>query len=211
MLGLLGGTFDPVHIGHVRLAIEIRERLRLDRVLLEVAARPPHRVPPQASAEDRMHMARLAVEAIDGIEADDLEYHRPGPSYMVDTLEGLKRREGNTPLALILGMDAFAGLHTWHRWERLLDLAHLILVGRPGRRPPRGTPAAQCLRDRLVPGYAQLCEHNAGSILELNPPLLDVSASSIRDRLRQGLSVRYLVPDTVARYIKDQGLYTSPR
>ena len=209
MIGILGGTFDPVHIGHLRLALELRDRVPLERVLLMATAEPPHREPPQATAEDRLAMVRLATAALyqqgaRGLEVEDLECRRPGPSYMADSLEQLREREGDTPLALILGMDAFLGLPRWHRWRRVFELAHVIVVGRPGSAPDAEPDWA---RDRLAGAADALQDHPAGRLLRVTIPELDISASAIRAALAQGRSIHCLTPPAVGEYIARRGLY----
>ena len=213
MLGILGGTFDPVHVGHLRLVLELRDRLPLERTLLMPSAEPPHRDPPQASAEDRLAMVRLAVEALHArgvrdVQAEDLEFHRPGPSYMVDSLERLREREGDQSLALILGMDALLGLPGWHRWRRILELAHLVVVGRPGGIP--GGASADWARDCIVGKAEDLRARAAGGVLHVRVPELDISASAIRASLARGQGIHFLTPTPVIEYIQSRKLYTSP-
>ena len=210
MLGILGGAFDPVHIGHLRLVLELRERLPLERTLLMPAAEPPHRDPPKASAEDRLAMVRLAVEALHAqgvrdVEAEDLELRRPGPSYMVDSLERLREREGDeTPLALILGMDAFLGLPDWHRWRRIFALAHVVVAGRPGS---AWDGAPDWARDRVVDDVEAVRTRAAGGVLHVEVPELDISASAIRASLARRRSIQFLTPTPVIEYIQRRGLY----
>ena len=214
MLGILGGAFDPVHVGHLRLALELRERVALERVLLMVAAEPPHREPPQASAQDRLAMVRLAVEAlhtqgITDVQAEDLELRRRGPSYMADSLERLREREGDVTLALILGTDAFLGIPRWHRWRRVLAQAHLIVAERPDATlglAAQETPA--WAQGRIVASAQALRAHRAGRILRLQIPALDISATAIRAALAQGRGIHFLAPSVVGEYIERHNLYT---
>jgi len=132
-IGILGGTFDPIHFGHLRMAQELAESLGLDEVRFIPAARPPHRAQPHGAAEARAEMVRLAISGNPRFVLDTREFERDGPSYMVDTLSCLRAEVGDdTPLCLLLGADAFLGLPTWHRWRELFQLAHVVVAHRPG-------------------------------------------------------------------------------
>ena len=162
MIGILGGTFDPVHFGHLRLAVEMYQDLGLQEVRLVPCRIPPHRNAPQASPEQRLAMLRLAIEHELGLRVDQRELQRDGPSYMVDTLQSLRDELGpDTPLSLILGMDAFDDIDTWHRWEELIQLAHFIVIQRPGVVPHAGK-AAGVLLSRYQVERAQMPGGRAG-------------------------------------------------
>lgn len=208
-LGILGGTFDPVHFGHLRPALELLEGLELDAIRLIPCGIPPHRQVPIAGAEQRLAMLRLAVEGVEGLEVDERELKRAGPSYMVDTLLSLREEVGEQPLCLILGLDAFLGLDSWHQWERILDLCHLVVAHRPGWTLHEGIsgPIQQLLNRRQIRDREGICREKAGMILFQAVTQLDISATSIRNRLAQGQQVRYLLPDPVLEYIEQQGLY----
>jgi nicotinate-nucleotide adenylyltransferase len=206
-IGLLGGTFDPVHFGHLRSALEVRDWLGLDELRLIPSARPPHRDRPGASAEQRLEMVRLAVAGAQGLSVDDRELLRARPSYTVDTLESLRQEMGPAVgLYLILGWDAFCGLPSWYRWETLLELASLVVL----QRPDYDLEAPEVLKDlmaaRSVAGPAG-SQAPAGEILLLTQTPLAISASLIRSLLAQGRSPRYLLPDAVLDYIEINGLY----
>ena len=207
MIGVYGGTFDPVHIGHLRTALDLHETLGLDEVRLIPARLPPHRDRPRAGPEQRLDLLRAAVDGQPGLVVDDRELSRPGPSYMVDTLRSLRDECGDRPLALILGMDAFLGLDRWHHWQRLFELAHVLVMRRPGIEPPAQGVLADCLERRRVGDAAALRAGPAGRILLCEVTPLAISATDIRERLRQGRSIRYLVPDAVWRKIHELGLY----
>ncbi|ROR34866.1 nicotinate-nucleotide adenylyltransferase [Inmirania thermothiophila] len=210
MIGLLGGTFDPVHVGHLRAALEAREALGLEAVRLIPNARPPHRGLPAAPAPARLAMVRLACAGEPGLAADGRELARAGPSYTVDTLISLRRELGaRRPLCLLLGADAARGLASWHRWRELFALAHLVVLRRPGQAAWEGAAGAE-LAARRADGAAALAAAPAGRVLELEIPLLEVSASDIRRRIAAGRSVRFLVPDPVLDYIRRHGLYAGP-
>lgn len=215
-IGLLGGTFDPIHIGHLRLAEEARESLGLAELRLVPAGEPPHRGTPRCPAEHRLAMARLAVADNPLLTVDDCEVHSNGPSYTVLTLERLRAQVGPTqPLVLILGADAFEGLPSWHRWQELFGLAHIAVANRPGyaphgrRWPSVLSPAldAAC-RGRRLSHPDQLSAAPAGGLLPFDMTPLAISATHIRELLAQGHSARYLLPAPVLDYIAAHSLYS---
>jgi nicotinate-nucleotide adenylyltransferase len=196
-VAILGGTFDPIHIGHLAAAEEARERLGLERVIFVPAGMPPHkRDDVVTGAEHRLEMVRLAIEGNDAFEASRVEIDRRGPSYTVDTVDQLSRtRAGDVPLTVILSAESFRGLPSWHEPERLLTAARIAIV-------PRGGLAA--------PGRRWVEEHFPGlaaQIVALDAPRLRLSATEIRARIAAGRSIRYLVPEAVIRYIEDHALY----
>jgi len=197
VIGVLGGTFAPIHHGHLRLAIEAREQLRLTEVRLVPAARPLLRPAPRLSAARRLRWTRLAVASQPGLTVDDRELRRKGPSYMVDTLLSLRAELPRMSLCLLLGQDAAQRLPRWHRWQTLPELAHLVFFDRPGHAAKLAGPLARLLRGRAARGAAQLRARPAGLWWRCEMAPLAISASDIRRRLRQGLSVRGLVPDAV--------------
>ncbi len=208
MIGILGGTFDPVHHGHLRLAMELYERLALNRVWLLPAARPPHREAPRASPEDRLAMLRAAVGDTPELKADDRELRRPGPSYMVETLEDARREiGGETPICLLLGMDAFTSLASWHRWRELVELAHLVVVRRPNTRQPLDDTMRHFLEQHQLKQIEALRDAPGGGILMRDIPALMISATEIRDMLATGRNPRYLLPDAVLDFILERQLY----
>ena len=214
-IGLLGGTFDPIHFGHLRLAEEAREALGLGQMRLIPAREPPHRGVPGSPAGQRLAMAHLAVEGNPALVVDDIEMRHDGPSYSVLTLTRLRAQLGEAqPLVLILGADAFEGLTGWHRWEALFDLAHIAVANRPGyaphgRRWPQvlSPELARACDGRLLADADALRAAPAGGILPFDMTPLAISATLIRDLLGQGHSARYLLPDRVLDYIAAQHLY----
>ncbi|MGH6634708.1 MAG: nicotinate-nucleotide adenylyltransferase [Gammaproteobacteria bacterium] len=206
-LGILGGTFDPVHNGHLRLAIEVREALALPEVRVIPLRHPPHRPTPAASAPQRLAMLEAAIHNEPFMRLDRRELKREGPSYTVDTLISLRAELGTTPFCLILGMDAFQALTAWHRWEAVLDLTHIVVATRleVSQNVPGELRAA--MGSRLVEDPRVLSESPAGKILFQHVPILDISSSRIRAAVKQGRSVRYLVPDEVLRLIAKHRLY----
>ncbi|MBU0601347.1 MAG: nicotinate-nucleotide adenylyltransferase [Gammaproteobacteria bacterium] len=210
-LGLFGGTFDPVHIGHLRLAEEARESLRLGRVRWIPAGQPWHRAAPQTSPAHRLEMVRRAVAPNPCFEVDAREVASGRPSYTVNTLLALRAElGGDLPLVLILGADAFGKLHTWHRWQELFGLAHIGLATRAGQSVDAGTldAALACeLAARQRDEAQALREAPAGVIVRFDMTPLAVSATDIRARLARGASCRYLAPAAVLDYISHHRLY----
>ncbi|ENA33182.1 MULTISPECIES: nicotinate-nucleotide adenylyltransferase [Pseudomonas] len=206
-IGLFGGTFDPIHIGHLRSALEVAEQLGLDELRLIPGARPPHRNAPQVSAQQRLEMVRLAVEGVEYLRVDDIEFRRERPSYTIETLEALRRDMGpHVQLLLMLGWDAFCGLPGWHRWTELLDHCHILVLQRPDAdsEPPQALCDLIAARTQSDP---QALSGPAGQITYIWQTPLAVSATQIRGLLAAGKSVRFLVPDAVMNYIETHGLY----
>jgi nicotinate-nucleotide adenylyltransferase len=212
-LGILGGTFDPIHNGHVELAREVRAALGLAAVRLIPAGDPPHRAAPVATAAHRIEMVELAIEGIAGLEIDAREIDRPGRSYTVETLESLRAEAPERPLALIVGADAFIGLPTWHRWRDLFALAHIVVVARPGVAIDDAMPAAvaeEWMRRRTDDPGA-LAKSPAGHIFVQAITPHPISASSIRTALVDGNTnaVKGLLAPAVLAYIERNRLYRS--
>ena len=211
MIGILGGTFDPVHLGHLRPALEIRELLRCDEVRLVVSARPPHREPPVASALQRLAMLRAALQGVDGLRADDRELRRAGPSYTVDTLQSLRDELGaTTPLALIIGMDAFLGLESWHEWQRLAALSHLVVTHRPGwslQQLGASSELLQLVAERAVDDPGALRHRAAGHLVFQPVTQLEISATQVRALISARKDIHYLVPEHVRQLIETQTIY----
>ena len=210
-LGLFGGTFDPVHVGHLRLAEEARESLQLGRVRWIPAGQPWHRDAMRKDAAHRLEMVRRAVASNPLFEVDDIEARSGQPGYTVETVSSLRASLGaRQPLVLILGADAFSRLHTWQRWRELLDLVHIGLATRAGQAvdaagldPALAAELATRRRDdtdalRAAPGGSIVC-------FDMTP--LAISATDLRARLARGASCRYLAPDTVLDYISRHRLY----
>lgn len=207
-IGILGGTFDPVHFGHLRAALELQESLGLAEVRLLPCGQPPHRDPPRAAAADRLAMLELAVAGQPGLRVDRRELERSGPSYMVDTLASLRAELGATSLCLLLGSDAFLGLPQWHRWRELLQLAHLVVLHRPGwALQSVAAPLAEVLAAHRITSSADLMRQPAGGLLLQPVTPLDISATAIRAQIAAGRSPRYLLPDAVWDYIRRRDLY----
>ena len=212
-IGVLGGTFDPIHYGHLRLAEELGETLKLDEVRLIPSGTPPHRGAPQAPAAHRLAMARLATQGNPRFRVDEREVHRAGPGYTFDTLTELRKEAGDArPLVLLLGADAFLEFATWHRWHEIFGQAHIAIAHRPGfpaerwaERMPQ--PLAREYSARLLQQPLATHLQPAGGIVVVPFTALDISATVIRDRLRAGTSPRYLLPTAVLDYIQSHRLY----
>ena len=212
-VGILGGTFDPIHFGHLRMAEELAEALDIDQVRLIPAGNPPHRSQPRAEARHRLEMARRAVVGNPRFVPDDREIARDRPSYSVDTLAELRAElPAGTPLVLFMGSDAFLGLTTWREWRGLFDLAHIAIAHRPGFSPTLWEDALpdelrRQLAKRLSEQPGELVEAPAGRVFLHAITQLDISASQIRDRCLRGKSLRYLLPDALIDYIHENRLY----
>lgn len=208
-IGVLGGTFDPIHYGHLRPALELLENLELAEVRFVPCRIPAHRDTPSITAEQRLDLVRLATAGQPGFVADDRELRRSGPSYMVDTLISLRAEVGATPLCLILGTDAFRDLPTWWRWRELGELAHIVVMQRPGMAQPFPPPLEAFVVPRAVHDAPALRRRPAGGILFQPVTQLDISATRIRALLARGRSPRYLLPEAVLASIHDRALYRS--
>jgi nicotinate-nucleotide adenylyltransferase len=195
-LALLGGTFDPIHLGHLRVAWEAAEALDAE-VRLMPANVPPHRPAPAASAAERVRLIEAALRGQSRLTLDARELARPGRSYTVDTLLELRAEQGARPLVLLLGADAFAGLPTWHRWCELFDLAHIAVLTRPGHAPERTAELAAEVAARRVDDAAGLRAAPAGRVLQLPVTPLEISASAVRALLAAGREPRWLVPNAL--------------
>ncbi|AYF88573.1 nicotinate-nucleotide adenylyltransferase [Pseudomonas sp. JS3066] len=206
-IGLFGGTFDPVHIGHLRSAVEVAEQFGFDELRLIPSARPPHRDSPRVSATQRLEMVQLAVGGVAPLVVDDRELKRERPSWTIETLESLRAELGtDDQLFLLVGWDAFCGLPSWHRWSELLDHCHILVL----QRPDADSEAPEDLRDLLAARSAvdpQSLQGAAGQIAFVWQTPLAISATQIRQLLGEGRSVRYLVPDAVLAYIHAHDLY----
>jgi nicotinate-nucleotide adenylyltransferase len=207
MIGVFGGTFDPIHYGHLRPVEEVMHALALEQVCYVPARQPPHRPPPVASIEQRLHMVELALAGKPGFYIDQRELERPGPSYTVDTLESLRAEFSARCLCLIMGFDAFLGIESWHRWPRLLELAHIVIMHRPGgwESSVKGLPG--WVQTRLCQDRTQLIGKPAGLLLVQAVTPQPISASELRVAIATGESVQDLLPETVWRYIRENKLY----
>jgi nicotinate-nucleotide adenylyltransferase len=195
MIGVLGGTFDPVHFGHLRPALEVMQALDLEQVRFVPNRIPPHRETPWLDVEHRVQLLKTAIDDQPGFCLDERELQREGHSYMVDTLEALRDDFPAHAVCLILGMDAFLGLKAWHQWRRIPEFCHLVVTTRPGSKIDQAF--IDDLPATLATSASGLTGQASGRILLQSVTQLDISASRIRRMLSQGLSVRYLLPDEV--------------
>lgn len=204
MICLFGGTFDPVHLGHVHAAEAVCRALGLDQIRLVLSARPSHRGATGASLEDRWAMLCLACEGHPRLMPDDREIRRPRPSYTVETLEEIRHDSPGEPIAWVIGSDAFALLPSWYRWREVLRLSNLVVLDRPGH-PLALTPQmAELMAAHRV---SSLDGRQEGGILLLDDVMVEVAAEDVRAALAAGRSVAHLLPESVAHYIRQHGLY----
>lgn len=206
-IGILGGTFDPIHFGHLRAALELLERLRLGEVRFIPCREPPHRQAPSRVADLRLDMVRAAVEGEPRFQVDEREFRRNGPSYTVDTLMSLREEFPNRSLCLLLGMDAFLGLPGWYRWNELLEYAHIIVAHRPGWVAPHDGPLGELLAHHQADRVSGVHESISGRIVVTPVTQLEISSTSLRAALARGGDPRYLVPDGVREIILRSSCY----
>lgn len=208
MIGLLGGTFDPIHFGHLRTSLEVMETLQLDQVRFIPAPRPRLREQPVISPEQRIEMVRLAIADQPEFELDLQELNREGPTYTIDTLRQTRTVIGDSvAMVLIMGSDAFAKFTQWHEWEQLSCLAHVAVMMRPNSELRAGDYPPGWLEDRLTDSSTVLSKTSAGKVIPIRVTQLAIAATEIRKRLQQGLSIRYLLPEPVREYIVKNRLY----
>jgi nicotinate-nucleotide adenylyltransferase len=208
-IGIFGGTFDPVHYGHLRTAFEILQALRFVEVRFMPCGNPPHRGEPVAEAGLRLDMVTVATRDQAGFVVDDRELRRDGPSYSVDTLSALREDFPKRSLGLIIGMDAFLGLPRWHHWRKILPLAHIVVAHRPGWRAPDIGPLGELLADRGTHRIQDLHENISGHIYIHDVTQLEISSSDIRELVGLGRDPRFLMPDGVRELIERSGCYAA--
>ena len=210
LIGLLGGTFNPIHNGHLRLAQELAEALNFNEVRFIPSAQPPHKAVPEVSAQHRAAMVQLAITDNPLFKLDTRELARSGASYTIDTLISLQEElGGSVALCLVMGSDAFSKLNTWHRWQALLDYCHIILVQRPtsATQAQLAEELSVLLHDHYTENVSDLADENAGYIHMQKITALDITSTNIRAQLEASFSPRYLMPDNVLDYIKNNKLY----
>jgi nicotinate-nucleotide adenylyltransferase len=209
-IGIFGGTFDPIHFGHLRTAFELLQALRLSEMRFMPAGNPPHREVTIATPEQRLAMVQAATQGQRGFTVDDREIRREGLSYSVDTMRTLRADFPDRSLCLIVGMDAFLGLPKWHQWRELLELAHLVVAHRPGWRAPSMGPLGELLVDRGTGRIGDLHESRAGCIYIHAVTQLEISSTELRKMIAAGKDPRYLMPDAVRTIIEETGCYKRP-
>lgn len=211
MIGIYGGTFDPIHYGHLRTALEVKEAVGLGEVRFVPCHIPPHRPTPSTTSEQRRALLEVAMkEAEPGFRLDTRELDRSGPSYMVDTLVSLRTEVGPTvPVCLLVGQDAFVSLSGWYRWEMLFELAHVLVIQRSGTWPSLPEMLQTSLLIRQTDTVKPLHDHPCGYIYSVSVTQFHLSATHIRKLIVAGKSARYLTPDAVLDLIYHSGLYQS--
>lgn len=210
LIGLLGGTFNPIHFGHLRIAQELAEALNLAEIRFIPSANPPHKAAPVVSAQQRADMVQLAITNNPLFKLDTCELNRQGASYTIDTLISLHEELGeNISLCLIMGSDAFSKLDSWHRWNELLNYCHIVLVQRPSNKTQAklSDQLTALLTDSYTENSDDLALKSVGYIHMQHITAQDISATSIRKKLASNKSAKYLVPDKVLAYIQQQQLY----
>jgi nicotinate-nucleotide adenylyltransferase len=209
-IGLFGGTFDPIHYGHLRTSFELWQALRLAEVRFLPTGNPSHRESPLATPELRLEMVRAAVAGNSAFVVDDREMRRTGVSYSVDTLLDLRRDFPDRSLCLLLGMDAFLGMPGWHRWREIFDLAHIVVAHRPGWKAPITGPLGEIMVDRGTGSVRDLHAAAAGRIYVHAVTQLEISSTELRQLILSGRDLRYLIPDAVREIIKRTQCYPQP-
>jgi len=206
-IGILGGTFDPIHLGHLRMAIELYEALDLAKVHIIPTYQPMYRKQPVATPDQRLAMVKCAIDSESELIADDREIHRQGPTYTIDTLLDMRKEMDDIPLCLLVGIDAFLGFPSWHRWEEILKHAHIIVAHRPHYHLSDTGIVSDLIKERLQHEIAFIHEHLSGGILLRPITALEISATDIRKQIAMGKNPRYLLPDRVYDYIKAHDTY----
>lgn len=210
MIGVLGGTFDPIHFGHLRPALDVLQGVPLKEIRFVPLSTAVHRAQPVATAAQRLAMVRAAVEGQSGFVADGRELARAGPSYSYDTLASLRAELGaKLPICLLTGLDAFGDFPTWRRWDDIADIAHLVVMRRPGANEPQDARLRHWMEPRLACHPGDLAETPGGRVLVHEVTQLGISATAIRSLIARGLSPRFLLPERVLTLIEREGLYRS--
>lgn len=206
-IGILGGTFDPVHYGHLRPALELAEAYCLKTLYLLPNHRPVHRGPARASTATRIEMLELAIDKTQRLAVDTREALRDKPSYSFDTLSEVRSEHPRATLLFFMGLDAFAMYDTWHKWQEILELTNLVIMHRPNATHSRFS--AQLLSHQRATVGEKVCDGISGAIEECDVTQLEISSTDIRRRVSENLTIRFLLPDAVSEYIMSNGLYRS--
>lgn len=208
LTGILGGTFDPVHYGHLKSARHVMRHAGLDELRLVPCNQPVHRPQPVATAEQRLTMLRLAQEEFPELMIDERELRRGGLSYTFDTINEICRESPDANLCLLMGVDAFRAFTAWYRWQQILELAHVLVMVRPGYSLAPPDVVWPVLQQHAVTTAGALRTQRAGGILPVEIPAVDISSTIIRDRLRQGREVHDLLPAPVEQWLRQQAIYS---
>ena len=206
-IAVFGGTFDPVHIGHLQSALEVQQALNLAAVRLIPAFVPPHREQTRSNAEHRLAMVELAVQSCAQLVVDDREITRGGPSYTFDTLCSIRSEIGTLPLITIMGVDSFVTLPSWYRWQEILEQSHILVLDRPGWDWVLPDVLESIVQARFVREPQRLADTAAGWIGRLQTTQLEISATHVRALIQAGVSTGYLLPERVKKYIEQHGIY----
>ncbi len=209
-VGILGGTFDPIHNGHLRMGIEVAERLNLNDVRLMPCHIPPHKASPSVSSQQRADMVALAADTFPAFRSELIELTADTPSYSVKTLRKLRAQADigkDRPLIFIMGMDSLLSLKSWYEWENLFELCHLAVCGRPGSHPTDQDDIHDVLQQHETQNINDLLTLPCGKIWFVENNLLEISSTQIRDNIRQNRSNRFLIPENVIEFIKTHDLY----
>jgi nicotinate-nucleotide adenylyltransferase len=206
-IGVFGGTFDPIHLGHLRTAYEVLHEFGLEHMRIVPCRTPHHGKAPTASADLRLQMVRAAVDSEPGLCVDERELIREGPSYSVDTLESIRAEFPGRTLMLLIGLDAFLKFDSWHRWQDILRLAHIVVARRPGAEAVRVGPIADLLDRCGTSDASDLRRDSTGKIIVHTVTQLEIASSSIRAMVGREMDPRFLVPEVVGRIIEESGCY----
>jgi nicotinate-nucleotide adenylyltransferase len=207
-VALFGGTFNPIHFGHLNLASELADYLQVESVRMLPCAIPAHRETPNISAEQRLAMLELAIDGNPSLVADDLELKRGDTSFSIDTVGSIRQAIGlQTPLFFCIGMDALLSIHSWHRWTELLDYCHIVACSRPDYELPSNGVVAKWIDQHLCNDLTQVKKQSHGCLHLCKIPLLDISSTAIRDNIKYEKNIDHMTSESVVNYIKQHSLY----
>ncbi|MGE3920893.1 MAG: nicotinate-nucleotide adenylyltransferase [Gammaproteobacteria bacterium] len=206
-IGILGGTFDPIHYGHLRIALELQQDYSFEEIRFIPCKQPVHKDDTYATTQQRCHMIELAIKNQKNFILDKRELERETPSYMILTLESLRKDFKDTPLCLIVGTDAYKNLMTWFRWNEILSLCHIVVVSRPNVILSHEEALTELLHEHWIYEKESLLKKTAGYIYSAPLTMLDISSTAIRQMIQSKNSPRYLIPDSVLEYIEHEKIY----
>ncbi|WP_034474220.1 nicotinate-nucleotide adenylyltransferase [Aestuariibacter salexigens] len=206
-IGVFGGTFNPPHYGHFCPVQDAARQVGIKRIMVVPCQIPPHKAKPETSAATRLTMVRLAAEHFNGFEVSDIELKRAGKSYTVDTLEQLRNDMPDTPICFFMGLDSLLHFDSWHRWQDIPKLSHIVVCARPGWQPDYNTNIQRLLEQRLTEAPAQLHRDKCGCLFFASVAPYHVSSTEIRQRLEKQQNLHGMMPDNVHAYINEHRLY----